>query len=186
MTQEFYHEPESTATITFTPDEADLLAWLAAKAGLDSPASLIEAFVGDLAGGARSGGSDERELAFSWYKRRFTTEPISASEAVLWRQAQRWIEEEAQARAQGTRTPYVTVPMIARLLMELRRRWNEAGRVPFAASHRELARALGSASVGQMPAMMRRLEEDGHITRLANPSTRGFLIALCGCVEQPL
>jgi hypothetical protein len=84
--------PTERVTVTLTPHEAALLEWLAQRS--DNPqmgvADLIEAFVADLVGSWRNGGSDEREYAFAWWKRRcFTLDgtPHDYSEATTWHQS---------------------------------------------------------------------------------------------------
>lgn len=62
---------DQSITSTLTADEADMLTWLGQHA--DPPlhaADLLACFAADLAGSWRNGGSDERETAFAWYKRR--------------------------------------------------------------------------------------------------------------------
>lgn len=68
-----------------TANELEMLNWIAGRANC-SAATLVEAFIADLCGSWRSGGSDERESAFSWFVRRgFVGEYLYQPEAVRWR-----------------------------------------------------------------------------------------------------
>ena len=79
-------EPDLSLTLKLTAHEMDMLTWLAQRAELESPAELVERFVADFTGSWRTNGSDEREMAFSWFNRcGYVGEHILATEATQWR-----------------------------------------------------------------------------------------------------
>lgn len=81
--------PTVELTIHLTAAEMEMLQWLAraSVARELTPAKLVEDFVADLTGSWRTGGSDERERAFDWYKRRGYPEDWPPQhEARVWRE----------------------------------------------------------------------------------------------------
>lgn len=75
-----------TLTIKLTHEQHTMLTWLAQQAEPPlSLAQLLHDFLADLACTSLSGGSDERERAFDWYKRRGYAGYTGAITAETWR-----------------------------------------------------------------------------------------------------
>lgn len=86
---------DRTITITLSADEVNLVQWLAQETKT-TPEHLLADFVADLASSNRSGGSDERECAFAWFKRRgYAGRYLYQSEAASWRDD---VESERSAK----------------------------------------------------------------------------------------
>lgn len=79
-------EPDQSLMLKLTAHEIDMLVWLGQRAGLNSPAELVEGFIADFTGSWRTNGSDERRMAFDWFNRcGYVGEHIFAAEATEWR-----------------------------------------------------------------------------------------------------
>ena len=93
---------DQNLTVRLTPHELDMLMWLA-KQGDQSPADLLVDFIADLTCSWRTGGSDEREFAFNWYKRRgYTGDYIDWTESAYWRADVEADEAERRDAEQAT------------------------------------------------------------------------------------
>ncbi len=82
-------EADREIKILLTPHEHETLQNLIARDGESlSVAQLLQSFAADLTGSWRTNGSDERRIAFEWFKRR-AEQSIECAEAQDWLESRR-------------------------------------------------------------------------------------------------